>query len=367
VRSAFIHTPHIDFRSDNVAPAAPAVLESLAALDRAAASPYGADQETVELSARFSAYFERPAAAWPLPSGTAANAMALAALLPQGGSVFCHAEAHILVHENGAVSHAEPRARLVPLEGENGLISPDSLNMALSRHTGPGVLTLTQASETGACYDIGQLARLSALARRHSLLVHIDGARLLPACAGLGVTPAALLRAADADALSLGLTKCGGLNTDAVVFFRDAMPEGWHDRLRRAGLLGSKLRYASAQLHALLTNDLALGLSSRAVAMAQRLRVGLQRATGVMAVHPSLSNVTLVQLHASAREALGESCFLFHDWQGGHVRFVTSHVTREADVDALIAFLSAVPTITTSNDDDVGKTPQHGASTHPDN
>jgi threonine aldolase len=340
VCNASIHQIPIDFRSDNVAPVAPAVLESLAALGAQAASAYGADQETAGLSARFSIYFKRPSAAWPLPSGTAANAMALAALLPQGGSVFCHTGAHILVHENGAVSHAEPDAHLVPLTGENGLISMDSLSAALSRHTGPGVLTLTQASETGACYEINQLTELSALARRHSLSVHIDGARLFPACAGLGVSPAAMLDAANPDALSLGLTKSGGLNTDAVVFFRDALPEGWGDRLRRAGMLGSKLRYASAQLHTLLTDDLALRLASRAVAMAQRLRDGLRR-TRSISVKPSASNITLVQLDSSTHAALTASSFQFFNWGAPFgIRLVTSFVTTEADVDALIEFLT---------------------------
>ena len=44
---------------------------------------------------RFAEIFEREVAAFPVATGTAANALALAALTPPWGVVYCHEESHI--------------------------------------------------------------------------------------------------------------------------------------------------------------------------------------------------------------------------------------------------------------------------------
>ena len=85
-----------DFASDNVE-GVPG--ELLAALTRANAGPapsYGADEWTVRLETRLRSLFERDDLAMLLvSSGTAANALSLAALTPPWGSVLCHRDAHV--------------------------------------------------------------------------------------------------------------------------------------------------------------------------------------------------------------------------------------------------------------------------------
>ncbi len=41
---------------------------------------------------------------FPVPTGTAANALALSAMTPAWGAVRCHPDAHIITHEGGASS-----------------------------------------------------------------------------------------------------------------------------------------------------------------------------------------------------------------------------------------------------------------------
>src|SRR5260370_37972700 len=102
----------VDFRSDNVAPAAEEVIRALAVIGRDAASSYGEDHETQHLAALFSEVFNQAAVGWPVPAGTAANAMTIAGLLPEGGAVVCHEWAHgrTTQGEHAARSHSGPLA-----------------------------------------------------------------------------------------------------------------------------------------------------------------------------------------------------------------------------------------------------------------
>jgi len=69
-----------DFRSDNVGGAAPELLEALVAASAGTASPYGDDDYTRRMTARFCGLFECDLTALPVATGTGANCVALAAL-----------------------------------------------------------------------------------------------------------------------------------------------------------------------------------------------------------------------------------------------------------------------------------------------
>ena len=91
-----------DFRSDNVAGAAPEILDALIAANSGTTAPYGDDAFTRGMNERFCTVFEREVRAFPLTTGTGANAVALAAAANQFGSIYCHESAHINVYECGA-------------------------------------------------------------------------------------------------------------------------------------------------------------------------------------------------------------------------------------------------------------------------
>jgi threonine aldolase len=331
----------IDFRSDNVAPAAPEVLRALSAVDSDSASPYGEDDATRALPALLSAVFERPAVGWPLPTGTAANAMTLSVMLPTGGIVFCHERAHAYVSEEGATVYANSAISFRGLPGEHGRIDRAQLEKALDELRSPAVLTLTQANEFGCAYDLETLAALGALAHRRGVRVHIDGARLAAACGATGTSPAEVVNSAAADALSLGLTKVGAMDTDVAIFFSGSLPDDWRSTMRRAGFLTSKARYQSMQIHALLKNGLWLQLADHAVSMARRLRAGLETSPGVVSVRPSESNVLLVEFAPAVLPALMSSRFLVKPWHDPRwTRLVTSYMTEQQDIDLLLAWLT---------------------------
>ena len=92
----------VDFRSDNTGAAAPEIVDALAAANSGTAAGYGNDRWTELVQRRFSELFEKDVQVFPVATGTAANALALASLCPPWGAVYCSPKAHIETSEANA-------------------------------------------------------------------------------------------------------------------------------------------------------------------------------------------------------------------------------------------------------------------------
>src|ERR1044072_9505159 len=92
----------MNFLSEIAYGAAPEILAALAAANSGAAPPYGEDSVTARLTKRFSELFEHNVVVFPVATGTAANALALATLSPPHGAIFCHEGRQVSVGEWGA-------------------------------------------------------------------------------------------------------------------------------------------------------------------------------------------------------------------------------------------------------------------------
>ena len=97
----------IDYRSDNTGRAAPQILEALVQANTGTALGYGADEWTARLQERFSELFETRVRVFPVATGTAANALSLAAISPSWGLVYCSEVAHINTAEANAAVAAQ--------------------------------------------------------------------------------------------------------------------------------------------------------------------------------------------------------------------------------------------------------------------
>jgi threonine aldolase len=105
------------FKSDNAAPVAPEILAAIAAANEGYAAGYGDDDWSQRLNARYGALFAHDVQVFPVVSGTAANALALATLVPPYGAILTHAEAHIVRDECGAPEFMSGGARLMLIDG----------------------------------------------------------------------------------------------------------------------------------------------------------------------------------------------------------------------------------------------------------
>lgn len=333
----------MNFASDNVAGVSPAIMEAIAAANTGAAMPYGADAISARLEKRFAEIFEHEVAVFPVATGTAANALALAAVAPSWGAIFCHDDAHIATDECGAPEFFTAGAKLVTLPGKDGKLWPAAIADRLGgtgvvHNVQPAAISISQQSEAGTHYRAEEIAALSALARSHGLALHMDGARFANAVAGLGATPAAITWRAGVDVLSFGATKNGALAAEAVIFFDRAKASDLGFRCKRAGHLVSKMRFLAAQLEAYLAGDLWLRHARHANAMAARLAAGLAALPGFSLRYPVGGNEIFVALPEGAIAALEETGAKFYRWGAEPViRLVTAFDTSASDVDAFVA------------------------------
>jgi threonine aldolase len=336
----------IDFRSDNTGRAAPQLLDALVRANHDTALGYGADDWTAALQRRFSELFETTVRVFPVATGTAANALSLAAIAPSWGLVYCSEIAHINTSEANAAGFFGGGVKLVPVPGAHGRIAPDPLAATLATvmpgqlHRGvPAAVSLTQATDLGAVYTLDEVRAVCEVAKGRGLRVHMDGARFANAVARLGCAPAALTWRAGVDILSFGATKNGGLLCDAIVVFAPEIADGLAIQLRRAGQVWSKMRFASAQLIAYVEDELWLDMARASNGIAAHIAAGLQGVAGARLLAPVEANEIFLELMPEALDALERDGFQFYRRPGNVARVVCRFDTTGAEADALIAAL----------------------------
>ncbi|HTV96531.1 MAG TPA: low specificity L-threonine aldolase [Steroidobacteraceae bacterium] len=335
-----------NFGSDNVSPACEPILAAIQGASAGPMASYGADPFTERLTAAASEVFEHDVLIYPVATGTAANALALSQIAPPFGAIYCHAGAHIVTDECAAPEFFTGGAKLLGLPSPTGKIDPQALSSAIAfahemgvHHAKPAALSLTQATELGTVYGLDEIRALTAVAHRHGLRVHMDGARFANALVHLECTPAEATWKCGVDVLCLGASKNGALCAEAVMFFQPALAADFERRRKQAGHLWSKLRYLSCQLLAYLEQGLWLRNARQANSMAARLGRGLAGIPGAQLVQNVESNEIFVALPEVLIGRLEEAGFHFYRWPlcavaaGAVIRLVTSYASSEADID----------------------------------
>jgi threonine aldolase len=329
------------FFSDNAASVHPAVLEALAAANHVDTA-YDGDALSKSLDGAFSDLFETPVTALWVASGTAANALALASLCPPHGSILCHRDAHIQNDECGAPEFYTHGAKLLLGEGEGAKLNPETAAAALDavandvHRVQPHAMSITNATEYGCVYTPDEVAALGALAKARGLGFHMDGARFANAVAHLGCSPADVTWRAGVDILSFGFVKNGGMNAEALIFFKPELVGATPQRRKRAGHLLSKGRFLATQLLALLEEDRWLTNARAANAKAQVLA----EAADERLLDPVEANELFLAMEPGEAASLRAQGFDFYDWAEGEVRFVVSWDQDDGDIAKLAAAIA---------------------------
>lgn len=331
----------MQFLSDNAAAVHPNVWEAMRAAD-SPDSPYDNDALSLKLDAAFADLFGRPCTVLWVATGTAANCLALATLVPPHGGVICHREAHIETDEGGAPGFYTHGAKLILAEGEGAKLSPEGIEAVMAgirqdvHQVQPQAVSITQASEYGRCYRPDEMAAIAATAQAHGLKLHVDGARFANAVAFLGCSPWEACQGAAA--LSFGCVKNGGMSAEALVFFDSDLAEVARLRRKRAGHLQSKGRFLAAQLLAMVEDGLWLENGRSANAAAAELAA----AAGDRLLHPVEANEVFLRLTEAERAVLRAKGFSFYDWGGDAARLVTAWNTPAEHVAALAQAIRAL-------------------------
>lgn len=281
-----------------------------------------------------------------LVGGTQTNATVISSILRPYQGVISAGTGHINVHETGAIEHGGHK---VLVAGScNGLLSAEAVQELMELHLAedgpkhtvqPGMVYISFSSETGTVYSLAQLEAISAVCRRYSLPLFIDGARMGYGLASEGCDVTLKDIARLADVFYIGGTKQGALFGEAVVIVNDALKKDFRYCIKQNGGMLAKGRLLGIQFIALFEDGLYHELSEHAVRQALRIRDAFEsKGFGFLVESPS--NQQFPILPDGIADALSSE-FMFSVWQKvdeSHtaVRFCTSWATRPEAVDALI-------------------------------
>jgi threonine aldolase len=330
-----------DFASDNVAPAMPEVMDALAAANAGFAAGYGADPVARRAADLIRQMLDVDAEVRFVASGTAANALTLAALAQGHEAVICHEHSHVATDETGAPGFFGAGVGLITLAGESGRITADTLAGALGRPDeahwqSAAALSLTNATEYGAVYPTQDVAALVGAAKAAGLRTHLDGARLANAAAAgfdlRAIGPMGL------DVAVLGGTKAGSTPSEAIVLLDKTLSRRFGARLKHGGQLVSKGRYLAAPWLGLLENGAWVTRAAHANAMAKRLAALMPFAV----IHPVEANAVFVDMDEAALERLKGAGWFVYRFIDGTVRFMCSWATTAEAVDELGETLKSI-------------------------
>ncbi len=327
------------FASDNYAGVHPDVLAAMAAANDGHAVSYGADPWTARAEALLRDHFGPQSQSLLVFNGSGANVLALRCACRPWQAVICAESAHVNVDEGGAPERIAG-VKLLTVPTADGKLTPADIHARVTRvgdehAVQPRVVTITQSTELGTRYSAAETAALAAAAHELGLVLHVDGARLANAAAGLELGLGAITADVGVDILSLGGTKNGMALGEAVVFLEPGLAEGARYLRKQTLQLASKGRFLAAQFVAMFEGDLWLRNARHANAMATRLAGHLSALPAVSITQEVQANGVFAVVPPDAADAV-RTAWPFYTWNDctGEVRLMCSWDTTEQEVDA---------------------------------
>ena len=330
----------IDLRSDTVTqPTGP--MRAAMAAAAVGDDVFGDDPTVNELEAAAADRLGKEAAVL-VTSGTQGNLCALLAHCQRGDEYIVGDRAHTYMFEGGGgavLGSIQPQPvptgddGMIDLARAEAAVKPDDSHFARTR------LVCLENTIDGKALTVEQMRQSAALAARHSLAHHLDGARLWNAAAALGADPAAV--AAPFDSVSTCLSKGLGAPVGSVL----AGSAGFVAEARKwRKMLGGGMRQAgvvaAAGLHALEHH---VGRLADDHANAARLARGLGSVPGVE-IDSCATNMVFARLRPERPGIADELARrgVLTLWTDAGGRLVTHLGVTSADVDAAVAAVAEI-------------------------
>lgn len=336
------------FASDNTAAICPEAWTALQQANAGYAPSYGEDAWTAKVCQRIRDIFEVDCDVYFVFTGTAANSLGLAQLCQPFHGVICHERAHIQTDEAGATEFYTRGAKLFLTKTTNGKIDLAEVETIFAQQVElhghmMRAISIAQATELGTVYTPDEIEAISAFARGHKLLLHMDGARYANAVASLGCEPKTITWRAGVDVLSFGGTKNGLATGELVIFFDKTSSSDFQYRVKQAGHLGSKMRFLAAPWLGLLNGDVWLRNAQHANKSARQLAQRLRDEAGIVSVFPVESNAVFVQLDDQLVRSLYARGWRFYKFIEPNIyRLMCSWSTSEDNISTLVGDLVAI-------------------------
>lgn len=329
--------PAKNFASDNNAGVHPVIMQAIIEANQGYVPAYGDDPYTAGAVARFREHFGSEIEVFFVFNGTGANVLGLQALTRPYNAIITTESAHINTDEGGAAERFTG-CKLLTAPSKDGKLSVSQIEPFLEmwgnqHHNQPKVVSVTQATELGAVYTIAEIRAIADYVHERRMFLHMDGARLANAAAGLGCKLRDISGDAGIDVLSFGGTKNGLMFGEAVVFFHPDLAEDFKFQRKQGMQLGSKLRFVSAQFERLLRDDLWLKNAENANKMARLLGTELAKIPGIAITQKIEANGVFAVFPRRIIPII-QKRYLFYVWDEATsvVRLMNSFDTTEEDV-----------------------------------
>ncbi|MRI32282.1 beta-eliminating lyase [Endozoicomonas sp. OPT23] len=331
-----------NFCSDNGSGVSPEVMQALVEVNTGHMPSYGNDAVTLEADELIKSALGRDCDIFYVYNGTAANTLACKAVLRSIDSIICPDSAHIFTHEVGAPANATG-SKIITLPTVHGKITPEQIKEAHQKETywgahatRPKLVSISQSTEWGTVYTLNELKAIKTVCEALGMLLHVDGCRIYNAAVSLQCSLAEMCQ--HIDILSLGGTKNGLMFGEAVVFFNQEAADGFL-HLRKQGLqLHSKMRFISAQMKTLFTDQLWYKNAEQANQMAAKLAEGLVKHADIAQYCPVQTNQVFVTMPDELAKQLMAKVGFFPNGPECY-RLVTSFDTTEEEVDGVLGLL----------------------------
>jgi len=307
----------------------------------------GNDGASVRAAALMQRQFEQPVSVVYTYNGTAANLLAMKAMLRPWDTVLAADCAHINTHECGAAEYMLGN-KILTIPSADGKVTPAQVEAAVKKASScqyrPALLALTQPTELGVLYTVDEIRALCRTAHANGMQVFVDGARMAHALEALHVSLKEMIEDTGVDAFTWGGTKAGLMFGEMVVSLRP-QPAGELAYSQKQSLQHmDKSKFLGVQFECLLTDGLWLETAGHANRMAKRLEKRLAEA-GIKAYYPVDTNMVFGRV-TPGQLAKIQTAFDLHYWDAGLqlVRFAATHETTQEMIDQLADLLRCPPT-----------------------
>ena len=325
------------FASDNNAGVDPEILNAILSINEGHVVAYGDDPHTTEAKSTLRDIFGGNAEPFFVMTGTAANVLGLSSVLKPYQAVICAETAHINVDECGALERFSG-SKLITVDTPDGKLTPELIiphvkGVGFEHHVQPRVVSVSQPTEMGTVYSPGEIFALSDFAKRHNMLLHIDGARLANAAVSLGLGFKEFTTEAGADLVSFGGTKNGLLFGESVIFLNKNTGIDFK-YIRKQGLhLASKMRYIAIQFETYIKNNIWHKNASHANKMAVKLYESVKDLENITITQKVQANGIFAIIPGEIIQPLMDEYFFYvWDEDRNEVRWMTSFDTQPDDI-----------------------------------
>ena len=340
----------LSFASDYMEGAHEAILARLREINYEKMQGYGTDPLSEQAREKIRSACGCPEAdVFFLVGGTQTNATVISALLRSYEGVVAAVSGHISTHEAGAIELGGHKVLTLP-EHEGKITAADLRELLVRFETDeardhlvrPGMVYVSQPTESGTLYSLRELREISAVCREYGLPLYLDGARLAYALACPSNDVSLQELAELCDVFYIGGTKCGALFGEAVVIPKRGFIPHFFTIMKQHGALLAKGWLLGLQFDVLFTDGLYLKVGKAAIAAAGRIRATL-REYGYQLCWDTPANQVFVILENAQMKRLAESVeFSFWEkYDATHtvIRLAASWATTEEDTEKLLVVL----------------------------